>query len=242
MISPRDLPPFKWYIRWVVSANHAIEGILHATRTQRHIRFHLFSAFAILLLCFFIGLRQLEFALIALLIMLVILAEMFNSALEAAVDLASPEASELARIAKDMAAGAVLICVLAAVVVGYIILAPYLRGMLHGVWRLPHHTADHIALLALIITMMITVIIKGYFGSGTPLRGGFPSGHAAVVFSLWFSLIHLTASLALMGGALAVALTVAAQRIRVRVHSLRDVVFGALLGASVTQALFWIFY
>ncbi|MCK4943253.1 MAG: diacylglycerol kinase, partial [Candidatus Aminicenantes bacterium] len=121
----RELPVLKLLFHWIDSANAAAEGIIEATRTQRHVKFHLMVAFIVLFGCFLIGVEKFEFIAIALITLLVIVAEMFNSALEVVVDLKSPERNEKARIAKDIAAGAVLITAVGALIIGYLILWPY---------------------------------------------------------------------------------------------------------------------
>ena len=73
-----------------------------------------------------------ELLIVVLFIALVFAAEIFNTALEAVVDLVSPEYSELARIAKDCAAGAVLVCAAAALLAGIVIFAPRILGLFFG--------------------------------------------------------------------------------------------------------------
>ncbi len=234
-------PFFRIFSRWFAAADDAINGILQATRTQRHLKFHLLAAFAVLLFSFAAGLDKHEFAVIALVTLIVIVAEMFNSALEATVDLASPEFRELAGRAKDVAAGAVLISAVGALVIGYLILGPHVAGIFSGKYRVPRHAAGNIAVLSVIVIMLAVILIKAHFGRGHPLRGGFPSGHTAVAFSLWVSLLHETANPWLIGLGFLGAAFVAASRLRLRIHSGRDVFFGALLGAAVTLILFQVF-
>lgn len=241
MRSISSWPFFRVFSRWFVAADNAINGILQATRSQRHLKFHLLAAFAVLLFSFAVGADKYEFAFIALITLLVIVAEMFNSALEAAVDLAAPEFRELAGTAKDVAAGAVLISAVGALVIGYLILWPHIADIFRGKYRLPRHSAGHIAVLSVIIILLAVILIKAHFGRGHPLRGGFPSGHTAAAFSLWVSLLHATADPWLIGLGFLGAVLVAASRLRLRIHSGRDVFFGALLGTAVTLVLFQLF-
>jgi diacylglycerol kinase (ATP) len=235
-------PFFLIFSRWLDAANDAINGILQATRTQRHLKFHLVAAFSVLLFSFAIGLDKYEFALIALITLVVIVAEMFNSALEAAVDLAAPEFRELAGRAKDVAAGAVLISAIGALVIGYLVLGPHIAGVFSGNYSIPRHSAGNIAVLAVIIIMLMVILIKAHFGRGNPLRGGFPSGHTASAFSLWISLLHASADAWLIGLGFLGAALVAVGRLRHRIHGWRDILFGALLGSAVTLVLFKVFY
>ena len=122
--------------KWIKSADFAIEGILHAARTQRHLRYHFYSAAAVLLLSYVFGVSRTEFMIISLSVIAVLLSEMFNTAIEGIVDIISPNHSEKARIVKDIAAGAVFVTAFGAAVVGYIVLSPYIRdifykGILH---------------------------------------------------------------------------------------------------------------
>lgn len=235
-------PFIRIFSRWFAAASNAIDGILHAAKTQRHLKFHLLAAFSVLLFCFVLGLNKYEFAVIALVTLLVIVAEMFNSSLEAAVDLSTREANELARMAKDIAAGAVLIGAIGSLVIAYFILWPHAAAIWRGSYRLPRHAAGNIAVLALIMIMLAVILIKARFGRGYPLRGGFPSGHSALAFSLAVSLAHVTASPWLIGLGFSAALLVAANRLRLGIHTFRDVFFGALLGSAVTLLLFRVFY
>lgn len=103
------------------SFNFAISGVLYAIKTQRNIRIHFFAAIIALLAAFFFEISSAEFLLLFFAISMVIISEMFNTAIEAAVDLATDKYHPLARIAKNVAAGAVLISTINAVVVGYFI-------------------------------------------------------------------------------------------------------------------------
>jgi diacylglycerol kinase (ATP) len=235
-------PFMRIFSLWLDSANNAINGILQAARGQRHLKFHLTAAFSVLLFCVVIGVDKYDFVAIALIILVVLVAEMFNSALEAAVDLAAREYRDLARVAKDIAAGAVLISAVGALVIGYLILAPHVARLWRGDYRVPHYAAGNIAVLAVILIMLIVILIKARSGSRSPLRGGFPSGHTASAFSLWVSLVHVSADAWLVGLGLLAALLVGASRLRLKVHSWRDVLFGALLGSAVTLLLFQVFH
>lgn len=105
------------------SFRYAVEGILTATKEQ-NLRFHLLSAVIVVLAGMLTGLSTTEWLLITFVIALVIGAELFNSAIERVVDLASPEIHPLAKQAKDMAAGAVLVFAVASVIIGLLIFLP----------------------------------------------------------------------------------------------------------------------
>lgn len=228
--------------KWVESANNAIEGILYAAKTQRHVRYHLYAASIILLLSFLLGISRGEFLIICLISVIVIVAEMINSAIEIVVDVILPEPTDKARIIKDIAAGAVLIAAFGSVVIGYIILLPYLeRAVTEGI-KITKHSAEDIAIIALVVVLILVVITKAYTGRGHPLRGGLPSGHAALAFSIWVSVSYISANFVVSLLTLVAALVIAQSRVAVRVHTAWEVVLGAAIGALVTFLIFSIFY
>jgi diacylglycerol kinase len=110
---------------------YAFEGWRHVLRTQRNAWIHALISLAVLLVGAWLKLSSLEWAIIFLAMGIVWVAEFFNTALEAAIDLASPQKHPLAKIGKDVGAAAVLIAAGVAVVVGLIILGPPLLQKFH---------------------------------------------------------------------------------------------------------------
>jgi diacylglycerol kinase (ATP) len=227
--------------QWLKSANFAVEGVLHAAKTQRHVRYHFFSAAAVLLLSYMLGVSRIEFLIISLAVIVVLLAELFNTAIESIVDIVSPGHSEKARIAKDISAGAVLVTAFGAVVIGYIILFPYLEDAFHRGLHVTKHSKEEIALIAFIIVLILVVITKAYFGKGLPLRGGMPSGHAALAFSVWVAITYITENFIVSLLCLVIAALIAHSRVATAAHTIWEVVLGSLMGASVTFLLFRLF-
>lgn len=110
----------------------AADGVVCAVTSQRNFRIHIVVAVAALALAVVLGLDAPSVAVVALCVALVMAAECVNTAVEAVVDLVSPEYHELARRAKDCAAGAVLICAAGSVVAGVLLFAPPLLALLRG--------------------------------------------------------------------------------------------------------------
>jgi len=106
------------------SFGHAFAGIVHVVRTQRNAWIHAIATVTVVALGLWLRIPAAQWAPLLLAIALVWMAEFINTALEAIVDLASPERSPLARVGKDVGAAAVLIAALAAAVVGMVILLP----------------------------------------------------------------------------------------------------------------------
>jgi diacylglycerol kinase (ATP) len=105
------------------SFGHAYRGLVYAVRTQRNMRFHVVAAAIVLVLSLLVGVSKLELAILVLVIMAVFVTEMLNTALEFAVDLVTREYRPLAKLAKDVSAGAVLVTSVAALAVGYLVLS-----------------------------------------------------------------------------------------------------------------------
>lgn len=107
----------------------ALRGIGEALIKQRNLRIHYYAATVAGTAACLLALSPLELLLVALAIVLVVSAELFNTAIEAAVDLASPAIHPLARLAKDAAAGAVLVCALFSLAVAWVVFADKLSPL-----------------------------------------------------------------------------------------------------------------
>src|SRR5207237_5279850 len=105
------------------SFNFAFEGIIHVLRTQRNMRVHFAVAIVVLVAAVWVGVAKLELIALLLAIAFVFITEMVNSALEQAIDVATTSFDPLAKLAKDVAAGAVLIATVNAVAIGYLVFA-----------------------------------------------------------------------------------------------------------------------
>lgn len=105
------------------SFGYAVQGIVSATKEQ-NLRFHLVSAVVVIIAAVLTELSIIEWSIITLVIALVIASELINSAIERVVDIASPDIHPLAKDAKDMAAGAVLVFAVASVIIGLLIFLP----------------------------------------------------------------------------------------------------------------------
>lgn len=227
--------------RWINSANNAIEGVLHAARTQRHMRYHFYVAFAVLMASYALGVTKTEFLIISLSVIIVLAAELLNSAIENVVDIVSPGHHDKARAAKDIAAGAVLTTAFGAAVVGYIVLFPSMRRIFEQGFVVTKHSQEEISIISFILVLILVILLKAYFGKGLPLRGGMPSGHTALAFSVWVSVTMTTQSVFASAVCFALAVVIGQSRVNLRAHKIREVVAGGGLGAGLTYLLFLLF-
>mgnify|MGYP005850685203 CR=1 FL=1 len=117
------------------SFKHAWAGIVYVVRTQRNARIHLAIAAAAVGLGLWIGLTLTQWAVVAVVAGMVLAAEWLNTAVEAVVDLITPDYHPLAKVAKDAAAAAVLLSAIIAVVVGILlIILPIVCWLWAGHW------------------------------------------------------------------------------------------------------------
>lgn len=224
------------------SFNYAFEGVIHVLRTQRNMRIHFAAATAVLLLAFAYDVTKFELIVLLLAIAFVLIAEMVNTAVEAAIDVATTSFDPLAKLAKDIAAGAVLIASTVAVVVGYLVFVDKIgQPTTRLVTRLRDVPVDLTA-IALIVTLIAVIAVKALTGRGTPLRGGIPSGHAALAFAGWMAITFVTEDfrhqLLVSTLAFVMAVLVAQTRVESGIHSTLEVVSGAIIGSLVTLMLF----
>ena len=227
------------------SFGHAYQGIVYAVRSQRNLRFHLFAATGVLVLSLLVGVSALELALLVLVILTVIITEMLNTAVEFTVDLVTREFHPLAKLAKDISAGAVLVASAGAVAVGLLVLGDELRVFLDlglaGIRTLP----EYLTLASLVLVAVGSICLKAFWpGSNakTTLADAAPSGHAAVAFAAWSAASFLSVGQPYAGIlfllTLLLALLVCQSRLETDDQSFFQVVSGAAFGTLSTVFLF----
>ncbi len=118
------------------SFSHAFEGFVFALRSERNMKIHCAAAVLVITAAVLLGLSPAEKAVLLVLCASVITAELFNTAIENAVDLASPGINPLAKRAKDVAAAAVLVIAATAAVVGIIIFWPYAMNIVRYIQKI----------------------------------------------------------------------------------------------------------
>lgn len=227
--------------RFIDSVNCAIEGIIYTARTQKHMRRHFVAALAVLLAVLLLRVSPLEFTLLVISVSFVLCAELLNTAIEVIVDMVSPEFHPLARTAKDVAAGGVLVAAIGAVVMGYLILFRYIFPIYKevlGVIGTPTQMGTSVALLMVVIAV---VFLKARTGTGKPLEGGLPSGHAAVAFAIATIVSLNTQDPITSLLTIILAVMVSHSRLLLNIHTVREVVIGAVTGTVITLAVLLLF-
>jgi diacylglycerol kinase (ATP) len=225
----------------IESFNYAIEGVIHVLRTQRNMRIHFAIAVAVLVVAVAVGVSRIELILLLLSITFVLVSEMINTAIEGTIDAATTSFDPMAKLAKDIAAGAVLISAVNAVAVGYLVFAGKAADKSADVLDKLRDAPAQVTVIALVLTVILVIATKAWTGRGTPLRGGLPSGHAAVAFAAWVAATYIVGdSHRFVVSALTfiMALLVAQTRVESGIHSTLEVASGAAIGALVTLSVF----
>ena len=157
------------------------------------------------------------------------------------VDLVSPDYHPLARRAKDVAAGAVMVASVGAVVIGYLALSRHLLMEVEGSSRQNVRPPGEFAFFSVLLVIFLVVLCKGFLRRGLSLQGGMPSGHTAVAFSIATSVLLLHRGPILSGLSLFLAYLIGQSRVQLGVHSLWEVLVGAVLGSGTTLLLYVIY-
>jgi diacylglycerol kinase (ATP) len=139
----------------------------------------------------------------------------------------------------------VLIATVNAVAIGYLIFSDKIGNRSSRLIDRLRDAPSELTLIALVLVIIIVLATKAYTGRGTPLRGGLPSGHAAIAFGGWMAITNvvvdsrhwfLVSSLTFL-----MALLVAQTRVESGVHSFLEVSYGALLGSLAVLVMFQVF-
>ena len=228
--------------RLVDSFNFAIEGLISSLKNEKHMKVHILAAIIIVILAIVINASKVEILIISLSVSFVVITELVNTAVEAIVDLVSPERHPLAKLAKDVAAGAVLVAAINALCVGYLLFYDKLLDIFDGANKL-HVIAGrkgNISILILILVSILVIVLKTFFRKGTPLEGGMPSGHSAIAFAAFGILVFMTSDVRILVLGFFMAALVAQSRVKSGIHSIREVLAGGLLGFSVAFVILFI--
>lgn len=227
------------------SFKHAFEGLSHVLWTQKHVRTQLFIVVLALLLCYAMQLDVIKVLFVLSAIALVLLAELFNTAIEVVVNMITESYHPLAKVAKDVAAAGVLIASMYALIVagGIFFSSPKIHLVFSGTQLLKeslHHQPQPlmVLLLCFLVLSILVVLGKSRKDHGSILRGGAVSGHTAVAFML-FSAIAIYSGFQLKFSipALLLAILVAQSRVEGKIHTVREVLWGAIIALVLMTVL-----
>lgn len=227
--------------RLLDSFGYALNGFLYCLKTQRNMRIHIIAAFFIIITSLFARLSKTDIIMLIFAISLVLICEMINTAIEKSIDLFTDKYHPLAKISKDVAAGAVFVASFNAVAIGYLVFFNKAVSTTETVISKILKSELHITTITILSLLIIVVLIKIRLSSRNILQGGMPSGHAAVAFSLVTAAALLSENVLVSLFAFLLGLLVIQSRLESKIHSIIEVVLGATLGVLVTLLVYNVF-
>ncbi|MDR3091038.1 MAG: diacylglycerol kinase [Clostridiales bacterium] len=219
------------------SMSNALRGVISTFRHERNFKVQFVAGFFVFVAVLFVDVTPAEFLIILSAVIIVLVAELINTAVEAVVDLYCGEKyDEKAKIAKDASAGAVFLAAMYAVITGWALILRKLSERDYHTFLINRiqETPVHISIVCILITLMASILIKVFSGQRNVFRGGMPSAHSAVAFSAATSIMLLSQDVTAAVIAYFLAALVAQSRVEGRIHSVLQVVFGSLLGVFLT--------
>lgn len=225
------------------SFNYAIDGIAYALRTQRNMRIHMGAAVLVLIASLFLRIERAEFLAVVFAVAFVLVTELVNTAVEATVDIATETFEPLAKVAKDVAAGAVFVSAITALIVGYIVFFTRLTHVADIVLVRVRASSLHVTVVALLMTALVVLIMKALRPEGgTWMRGGWPSGHTALATAAAASIAYITGNPTATVISLSVAGLVAQSRVESEAHTVPQVLWGGATGLLIATLIFQLFW
>lgn len=222
------------------SFNYAFEGLIYVFYTQRNMKFHFLAAITILILSLFSSIRRLELLILFLTISLVLVMEMVNTAVEKVVDLYTDHYNPLARIAKNVAAGAVLVASVNSILIGYFIFIEDLSPLTLNLFVRIRQVPSHFTFILLILVILLIVAFKSMGQAETRhfFRGGMPSGHAALSFAVAMIISFLVNNALIIVLVFFLAFLVVQSRLEAEIHTIPELLAGAMVGILVVILFF----
>ena len=224
---------------------NAINGIVYTATTQRNFRIQLVLAVIVLALSLFYGLGTTEFLCLVFALFFVSFAEMVNTAIETVVDLFVDVYHPKAKIAKDVAAGAVVLSACNALIVGYFIFfnAENMKAISDSIFNNMVKSPQHLAFVAIILVVIAVIAIKASCSKkkerGQLIKEGFvPSGQSAVAFAALTAIWINSKDIVTFTLALVLSLLVVGNRVYNNARTKAEVVFGACMGVLIVMLVY----
>ena len=224
--------------------DYAYEGLVWAINHEKNMKFHMFTLAILLVASLFFNLSRVEMITLVFAVCFVLAFELINTSVEQAVNLASKgKYSSFAKASKDLAAAATFIAALNALFVAYLIFFDKFIDFYNSVIVRIVRRPSHLAIITLSLVIVVTIFLKGVFyeGHGTAFKGGFVSGHTSIAFGIATIGMFLTTDPLIRLMLIGLALIVAESRYEANIHSMAEIIRGAILGTSMAMAIFGIF-
>ena len=224
---------------------NATNGIIYSATTQRNIRIQLVLAVIVMVLSLFYGLETTEFLCLGFAVFMVIFAELINTAIETVVDLFVDVYHPKAKIAKDVAAGAVVLAACNALVVGYFIFFKQenMKAISESLFNNMVKSPMHLAFVAMLLVVIAVIAVKAGCSKkkerGQLIKNGFvPSGQAAIAFAALTAIWIVSKDIVVVTLALALAIMVVGNRVYSNERTKAEVVFGICMGILIVLLVY----
>ena len=224
---------------------NAFNGIIYATTTQSNIKKQLTIAVIVVVISLFFNLSRAEFLCFLFTIILILFAEMVNTAIETVVDLYVDVYHPKAKIAKDVAAGGVVITTINAVIVAYFLFFDKISDIglnfIENVTNSPTHLAFSVIIITIIAVLALIAYAKTNKHKG--LNAKFvPSGHTTIAFAATTIIWLLTDNIVILMLSLVMAILIAESRAAAKEHKLSEIIFSGCFGTVMVLILYGIAY
>ena len=225
---------------FIEACNNAGNGIIYSAATHRNIRIQLVLAVIIMMLSLFYGLNTTEFLCLVFAVFMVIFAEMINTAIETVVDLFVDVYHPKAKIAKDVAAGAVVLAACNALVVGYFIFfnKENIKAISDSIFNNMVKSPTHLAFVAILLVIIAVIAVKASCSRkkqrGELIKEGFvPSGQTAIAFAALTAIWINSRDIITFSLALVLSVLIAGNRLYNNARTKAEVAFGACMGILI---------
>lgn len=222
------------------ACQHALDGIIYAVTTQSNIKKQLVIAVVVMLISLFFDLSKAEFLCLMFTVVLIIIAEMVNTAIETVVDLYTDLYHPKAKIAKDVGAGAVVIAAINAVIVAYFLFFEKISTIGLNIVEQVVNSPTHLAFVAVLLTVIVIVTLKAAATRNHKFvkKDFMPSGQTAVAFAALTIVWLTTRNVVVFTLSLVLALLVAINRYETKKRTKAEIIVGACVGVLVVVLLY----
>ncbi len=223
------------------SFKNAIEGLNITYKMEKNFRYHIILSLLTILVSLIMNIDSFHLVIIVISISLVLVAELFNTVFEVLIDnFITKKKNKIIKVIKDISAAAVLITSINALVVGYFLIFTKLFKKILNIFKINWVINDTIIFISFIFLILFIIIIKKIINSEKVFKGGWPSGHSALSFSIFALSLMYVNILIIKILIFLLAVIVSKSRIDLKIHSFSQVVSGAIIGFSLTVIISYI--
>lgn len=224
--------------KWLRSFRYAYEGLIYALGSQRNMKFHFTISFIVLISALLLNLSKIEILFILLAIALIIMTELLNTAVEKTVDLAMPEQHPVAKIAKDVAAAAVLVTAAFAVAVGVIVFYSPIDQLMQRLGKPENPSSvDIILIFTALVTLSVIAIHTRFSKKHNFIK---PSLISALSFSISTLMMLYVKETIVMLLSCSLSVLVIILLFEKTNRSFTSIIFGGLIGSLITFLAYYL--